>query len=463
MSKLYTKHIISFTQDFLPRHGHLFRTINFPASRSTSPHVSFETLLALVPFMPNLIGITLSHDIVPPPIANARSFAAVPGVTTLLQHLLSESEISRLLVKDASGIASLNTFVTNLETFGLAKIKRLELPFLSRDLPSTTQLMGTAQQATLATTVARFPSLEEIVVSFGTFQSNQLVKGVQLRAMHAFIEDATRTPKYEGELRTSVELFGDGQLISLDYEHLCSLSDSTWSLTISTLGANEGFDYFWAMRLSHLGLPLPTPFPRLQLLVLSDIETRTDDQINEDNEHWTIPADFKGPSNGGDPAVDVHQILPYLSPTGSYPDGTPHTPNDNLSLYLLLLSSFDSSPLHTISLTGARLSFLLASPAFLPFLSQHLSTLKQLIIVSGDNSPDGAAHRRLASFCDANDVRLAFEGTYCPRDPPIDEITARMEELLEATRREGEKVIASRDHEALERLFAGVVEAERKD
>ncbi|KAL8290261.1 hypothetical protein RQP46_003200 [Phenoliferia psychrophenolica] len=429
---------------------------------SGGAHISFETLLGLVPFMPSLNGLLLPYTVIPTPqpdLSLPIDLAQTPGLSPLLSHLFGQ--ISRLFVKNATDPESLSTFVTLLEPFGLDKIKELELPGLMRSRTNRTD----PPPATLATTVARFPSLERVVVSFGTSEENgnNAVGLVPRRARYGFIDD--RTSIDSRELRTSIELYGGGQVVTEEYDNLCSLSNSTWSLTISSPSLMKDFDYCWAMRLSHLGLPLATSFPRLQVLVLSDIETRTDDQINKDNEHWTIPADFEGPRRNGHPTHPqdvVHRILPYLSPTGSYSDGTPHTLNDNLALYLLLLSSFDSSPLHTISLTGARLSFLLASPAFLPFLKGHLSTLKQLIIVSGDNSPDGAAHRRLAAFCDANDVRLAFEGTYSPRDPPIGEMKERMEEILKVARREGEKIMERGDHEALERLFAGVVEAERK-
>ncbi|KAL8290254.1 hypothetical protein RQP46_003193 [Phenoliferia psychrophenolica] len=328
MSYLHSKNVNTFQRNFLPRHGHHFRTINFPMlERDESKNIiSYKKLYDLVLLMPNLNGLLLPYTITQTPL---------------------------------------------------------------------------------------------VVVSFGMSGDTGSAQGLMpRRAMYDFIDDRTSSITSR-DLRTSIELSGGGQLDSRDYDHICSLSDSTWSLTISTAAATDAFDYNWAMRLSHFGLPLSTPFPRLQFLVLSDIETRTDDEIIADHEHWVIPADLA--ADDWTPH-DWRHIPPYLSPTGSYSDGTPHTPNDNLALYLLLLSSFDSSPLHTISLTGARLSFLLDSPAFLPFLEQHLSTLKQLIIVSGDNSPDGAAHRRLDEFCDASNVRLAFEGTYSPRDPPMGEM-----------------------------------------
>ena len=156
---------------------------------------------------------------------------------------------------------------------------------------------------------------------------------------------------------------------SSNYEYMNSLSDSTWSLTVCTTHANEGLDFDCRRA------PVESAFPRIEVLGLSDIETRMDEQINQDVDHWAVPPDLEAPGSSH-PGIDVHRIVPYLSPTGQYPNGAQHQDNENVDLNPLFLSSFDSSHLKTVSLTGARLSLLLASPAFLPFLTQHLSTLK---------------------------------------------------------------------------------------
>lgn len=180
-----------------------------------------------------------------------------------------------------------------------------------------------------------------------------------------------------------------------------------WSLTIGPHSLGDGHHHSTS-RLAESYLPLMGPFPRLSVLLLRDIETRADEDIDAAvSDLLVAPDDSAPPLNDPRPRRRANTSFFHGE---VFADGTSYTTQENTDTCFLFLSSFGNSPLTTVSLSGADLSNVLRHPSFYPFLARHLPKLKQLIIKSGDTRSGGCLHLQLEQFCGMHGVRLAFEG-----------------------------------------------------
>ncbi|KAL8281513.1 hypothetical protein RQP46_006197 [Phenoliferia psychrophenolica] len=228
---------------------------------------------------------------------------------------------------------------------------------------------------------------------------------------HPYLVDST--PRNDGDvgLRTTIELRAARQLLKRDFSHIEELSKSLWSLSIGSRVGIEGHDTSGydldPCRLQAATLPLKGPFPKLSILAIINIETQSKEDIEATHPLWEVPPELDG---GGKDATLAFDLDDGGAPQ-VYNDGTPRLPQNDADTIFLLLSSFDASPLSTISLVGAHLSPVLAHPSFLPFLTLHLATLRHLIIDSGDDNPESTIQLEFDTFCRENGVKLWFTGS----------------------------------------------------
>ncbi|KAL8278569.1 hypothetical protein RQP46_009061 [Phenoliferia psychrophenolica] len=357
---------------------------------------------------------------------------------------LLEGRIKQLVHVDQDPLDLLQ--LTWLDTPEVKRVTRLDIPRILPFYDGDEEDLDAA--GIWAAVLEHFPNLEDLVIGIdGSDGCQHSLWQAERRAVlfsHPHLIHSEPRGDHVG-VRTTIDFGVARQLLECDFEHVEALHASLWSLSIGSRKGIEGHDPLEydlePCRLAIANFPLAGPFPKLAHLTLINIETRTEDEIADSQRAWEVSAELA--EEVGEASKAPRPFDLEGSDESPYEDGTPRLPQINSDAYLLLLSSFDSSPLTSISLIGPHLSVILAHQGFLPFLSLHLGTLHQIIIDSGDTSEDSDAYFELDKFCTENSVHLAFTGSLlCAADPPVvageDQVTPPTTEELEKLKEEVE-------------------------
>ncbi|KAL8281511.1 hypothetical protein RQP46_006195 [Phenoliferia psychrophenolica] len=344
----------------------------------------------------------------------------LPGHNKELVYMILEAVLAgriEQLVFDAPGLVELK-YITKLPPIFSNHINRLEVPSI---IPWDIDDPGDGWPAVLV----HLPNLQDLVVGIDCEPgARELLREGGRRAVvfsrPHFITSAPRGD-FVG-VRTSIDIRVARELVGVEFRHVEDLCQSLWALSMGSRIGIEGHDTsgydLEPTRLPPANtLPLIGPFPKLSILALTNIETRSEEEIEDSHRIWEVPPELAEELGEGREAATRDLNLDDGGASEANDDGTPRLPQSNSDTFFLFLSSFDSSPLSSISLVGAHLSNVLAHPSFLPFLTIHSNTLRQLVIDSGNTSPAGDIHRRLERFCGERGIRLAFTGTLGGRKP----------------------------------------------